>query len=172
MALRLGNHVIDEILTAVAQNFDDELLFTLDQLSSASIEISAESTEITDKKGNVLRTQYRSKSGTFNSTNAFLHPAVMNAASGSKIEVASAASKIQMPKICTIAAGAELDVSDAITGTIHVIGIYGNGANDDKELEESASAPVVHETYQLADGKITVPAAGADHHSACAQQEA
>jgi len=162
MALRLGNHVIDEILTAVAQNFDDELLFTLDQLSSASIEISAESTEITDKKGNVLRTQYRSKSGTFNSTNAFLHPAVMNAASGSKIEVASAASKIQMPKICTIAAGAELDVSDAITGTIHVIGIYGNGANDDKELEESTAAPVVHETYQLADGKITVPAAGAD----------
>lgn len=160
MALRLGNHVIDEILTAVAQNYEDEILFTLDQLSSASIEISAESTEITDKKGNVLRTQYKSKSGTFNSTNAFLHPAVMNAASGSKIEIAATAAKLQMPKICTIAAGANLDVSDAITGTIHVIGIYGNGAND-VELEESTTA-VAHTSYGLADGTLTVPAGGTD----------
>lgn len=164
MALRLGNHVIDEVLYGVAQNFDDELLFTVDQLSSASIEISAESTDITDKKGNVLRTQYKSKSGTFNSTNAFLHPAIMNAASGSKIEVAGAgAAAIKMPKIMSVAAGAsEVDVTDAIAGTIHVLGLYGNGANDDKELEESASAPIVHQTYQLADGKITVPAAGTD----------
>ena len=149
------------MLFGVAQNFEDELLFTVDQLSSASIEISAESTEITDKKGNVLRTQYKSKSGTFSSTNAFLHPAIMNAASGSKVEVATSAAKIKMPKIAQIAAGASLDVTDAITGTIHVIGLYGNGANDDKELEESTTA-VVHESYALADGTLTVPAAGTD----------
>jgi hypothetical protein len=163
MAFRLGNHVIDEILYGVAQNFSDELLFTLDQLSSATIEISAESNEITDKKGNVLRTQYRSKSGTFNSTNAFLHPAIMNASSGSKIEVASATAKIQMPKIMSVAAGtADIDVSDAKTGTIHVLGLYGNGANDDKELEASTTAATVHETYLLVDDKITVPDAGTD----------
>ena len=85
----------------------------------------------------------------------------MNAASGSKVEVATAAAKIRMPKIAQIAAGASLDVSDAITGTIHVIGLYGNGANDDKELEESTTA-VVHTSYALADGTLTVPAAGTD----------
>lgn len=163
MALRLGNHVIDEVLYGVAQNFDDELLFTVDQLSSASIEISAESTDITDKKGNVLRTQYKSKSGTFSSTNAFLHPAIMNAASGSKIEVASTTTTIKMPKIMSVAAGTtEIDVSDAISGTIHVLGLYGNGANDDKELEASTTAAVVHESYKFVDGKIDVPDAGTD----------
>lgn len=84
----------------------------------------------------------------------------MNAASGSKVEVASASAKIQMPKIASIAAGGTLDVSDAITGTIHVMGLYGNGAND-VELEESTSA-VAHVSYGLADGILTVPAGGAD----------
>lgn len=163
MALRLGNHVIDEVLYGVAQNFDDELLFTVDQLSSASIEISAESTDITDKKGNILRTQYRSKSGTFNSTNAFLHPAIMNAASGSKIEVAGAGAKaIQMPKIMSVAAGTTTDVSDAISGTIHVLGLYGNGANDDNELRIDETEPVVHVNAKLVGGELTVPDAGTD----------
>ena len=90
MAFRLGNHSINEILFGVAQNFEDELLYTLDQLSSASVSITAESTDITDKKGNLVRRIYKSKSGEFTATNAFLHPAVMNAASGSQIESASA----------------------------------------------------------------------------------
>ena len=42
---------IDEILEAVAENFDGEILYSLDQLTSASIEITSESTDITDKKG-------------------------------------------------------------------------------------------------------------------------
>lgn len=163
MAFTLGNHVIDEVLYGIAQNFDDELLFTVDQLSSASIEISAESTDITDKKGNVVRTQYRSKSGKFSSTNAFLHPAIMNASSGSKIQVADAGSPIQMPKICSIPAGATLDVTDAIPGTIHVMGLFGNGANED-ELAQSTAA-VAHVSYELnATGTttdLTVPGSGA-----------
>lgn len=160
MAFRLGNHSIDEILYGVAQDFSDNLLYALDQLSSASIEISAESNEITDKMGNVVRVSYRSKSGTLNATNAFLHPAIMSAAAGSDIEVASATNKIQMPRIVSISAGETIDASDAITGTIHVMGMYGNGANG-VELTQSTSA-VVDQTYKLEDGKLTVPAAGDD----------
>jgi hypothetical protein len=37
MAFRLGNFNIDEILYGVAQNYSDELLYTVDQLSSAQI---------------------------------------------------------------------------------------------------------------------------------------
>ena len=157
---RLGNHVIDEILYGVAQNFNDEMLFTLDQLSSATIEISAESTDIQDKKGNVLRTQYKSKSGTFNSTNAFLHPMIMNAASGSKIETASSTNLIQMPKIVAVPAGKKIDVSDALAGTIHVLGLYGNGAND-VELTQSTDAEI-GKTFALVNGELEVPAAGTD----------
>ena len=63
MAFKLGNHYIDEILYGVGQNDDDELIFALDQLSSASIEISADSSDVTDKKGNIIRTTYRTKTG-------------------------------------------------------------------------------------------------------------
>ena len=51
MAFTLGNHYIDEILYGVAENDEKEIVYALDQLSSASIEISADSTDITDKKG-------------------------------------------------------------------------------------------------------------------------
>ena len=50
MAFTLGNHYIDEILYGVGE-VDGELSYVLDQLSDASIEISADSTDITDKKG-------------------------------------------------------------------------------------------------------------------------
>jgi len=160
MAFRLGNHSIDEVLYGVAQDFSDNLLYTLDQLSSASVEISVESTDITDKKGNVVRTIYKSKSGTFNSTNAFLHPAIMAAASGSAIENATEAKAIRMPKILSINAGTTVDVEDAVEGTIHVLGLFGNGAND-VELTQGTEA-VAGETYALVDNKLTVPAKGDD----------
>lgn len=153
MAFVLGNFSIDEILYGTAQNSKDELLYTLDQLSSASVEISAESTDITDKKGNVVRTVYTSKTGTFNATNAFLHPQIMNAASGSAIEEASADAKIQMPKIEIVEAGNKLDVKNTKEGTIHVIGIYGNGANSKPMTSEEIAAAIT-------DNVLTVPAAG------------
>lgn len=156
MAFRLGNFSIDEILFGTAQNSDDDLLYVLDQLSSASIEISAESTDITDKKGNVVRTVYTSKSGTFNATNAFLHPAIMNAASGSEIQTASALSPIKnVPKIAVVAAGGTLDVSDAIEGTIRIIGLFGNGANDVPMTDSEIAAVVVG-------GEFTAPEEGDD----------
>lgn len=62
-AFKLGNHYIDEILYGVAQDDKDNIKYALDQLSSASIEISSDSTDVTDKKGNVIRTTYRTKTG-------------------------------------------------------------------------------------------------------------
>ena len=162
MAFKLGNFAIDEILYGTAQNFSDELLYTLDQLSSASIEISAESTDITDKKGNVVRTVYTSKSGTFNATNAFLHPALMNAASGSDIESATTTAAIEMPKMVRVEAGKSIDVTDAKTGSIHVVGLFGNGANSD-ELTQDTTASLANNTYGIATSEgvttLTVPAA-------------
>ena len=157
---RLGNHVIDEILFATAQDFDDKLVFTLDQLKSASISVTTESTDITDKKGRLMRRVYKSKSAEFSSTNAFLHPAIFAAGAGSGIENASATNTIQMPKIISVDAGATVSVADAKTGTIHVMGLFGNGAND-VELTQSTAA-VAGETYKLDGTDLTVPAAGTD----------
>lgn len=110
-----------------------------------------------------MRTLYTSKTGTFNSTNAFLHPQLMNAASGSDIENASATAKIVMPKIETVLAGGTVDVSEAIADTIQVIGQFGNGANS-LALIASTTASYTDEepTYAISGGILTVPAKAED----------
>ena len=157
MAFKLGNHYVDEILYGVAQGDDDDIKFALDQLSEASIEISADSTDITDKKGNVIRTTYRSKTGTFNCTNALLHPMAMNASSGTDITYASSNAPIQMPKIYVVEAGKKIAVPDLKTGSLRVIGLFGNGAND-VPMDSIASAACVEGTGSNA--VFTAPAAG------------
>lgn len=129
MGFRIGNFWIDEVLEIVGQDQNDNMLYSLDQTTSASIEIDAESTDITDKNGNVVRTRYTSKTGTISITEAFMHPAAMNQASGSEILEASASNKVVMPKIVVVDAGTSVDISTAKTGTVKVIGIFGNGAN-------------------------------------------
>lgn len=161
MGFRLGNYNIDEILYGVSQNFNDDILYTLDQLSNASIEISADPTEIKDKNGNVVRTIYKTKTGKLSAKNAFLHVELQNAASGSNIETASLEKPIDMPKIEVVAAGKTLDITDAVEGTIHVIGLYGNGANG-KNLTQSSSADYTAGTFGVAEHILTVPAAKED----------
>ena len=98
--IKLGNHIIDEILYGVATDFEQtEIYYTLDQLSGANIAITSDPREITDKAGNIIRRIYKSKNGEFSATNAMLHPSVMNAASGSTVEQATSTVPINMPKV-------------------------------------------------------------------------
>ncbi len=162
MAFNLGNFSVKEIIAGVAQDFSDNLLYTLDQLTSAQIEISSDPTDVTDKNGNIIRSIYKSKTATFTSNSALLSPVLMNAQSGSPMQLATAAAKIQMPKITIVAAGATVDVSDAKDGTIHVMGLYGNGANG-AVLAQGTTA-VVDRTfaYDSSAGTVTVPGAATD----------
>lgn len=157
MGFKLGNHYIDEILYGVGQNSRDELIFSLDQLNSASISVDAEEQTITDKKGNEVRTSYRNKTGEFTSTSALLHPAVLNVQSGSDITYATSSAPIVMPKIYIVEAGRSISVPDLKTGTLRVIGIFGNGAND-IGMDATASAALVQGTGSNA--IFTAPAAG------------
>lgn len=157
---RLGNHVIDEILEGIATSFDESVLYySLDQLSGANIAITSDPREITDKNGNIIRRIYRSKNGEFTATNAMLHPAVMNAASGSDIAQATETKPIDMPKVVVVSPGAEITDATADTDTIKVIGIYGNGANSDP-LKAGAEASFDDGTFAVSGNKITIPAKG------------
>lgn len=141
MAFKLGNFSIDEILFGVAEQ-NNKVLFTLDQLQSASIEVSADSTDFTDKNGNVWRRSYRAKQGTFNATNAMLHYQILSLASGTNPEFATAAKPIQMPKIVQLKPGQKADVSDAKTGSIQMIGVYGDGGNEEAKTAEEIAAMI------------------------------
>ena len=153
MAFTLGNHYIDEVLYGVGMDYETgDIKYSLDQLSSAQIEVSAESTDITDKKGNIIRTTYRAKTGTFTATSALLHPAALNAQSGSDLQYASVSAPIQMPVIYIVEAGRAIDVSDLKEGTARCIGLYGNGANA-TPMDATATANIIQA------GKFTAPAA-------------
>ncbi len=170
MAFRLGNFSIDEILQGVAENFEGEILYSLDQLQSASIEITSESTDIVDKKGNVVRTIYRSKQGSFTATNAFLHPQIMNAASGSTIQKAGAgAAAIDAPKIVILPAGtADYALTGIKDDTLpEVIGIFGAGANSQRLTKATGSTPSFSGdtgtyVFDATNSTISVPAAASD----------
>lgn len=158
MAFSLGNFTIDEIIMAVAQSYDGDILYTLDQLSSAQIEISSDSNDVTDKRGNIVRTIYRTKQGTFTATNAFLHPQVLNAQSGSAMQIASASNALTMPKIALYNAGSTVTLDDGyVDGSIKVIGVYGNGGNS-AALTAGTTADFDALTFGLNGKRVTLPA--------------
>lgn len=162
MAFTLGNFNIDEILYGVAETFEGQLLYTLDQLTTATIEVSSESNDITDKNGNIVRTIYKSKTGTFSATNAFLHPQIMNASSGSLIQQAGdGANAIVMPKIEVVAAGTSLTLDAGVDDdTVTVIGLYGSGANSEPLTKaSSADWSTLKFGYDATENVVTVPAA-------------
>lgn len=158
MAFKLGNFAIKEIIFGLAQDFSDNMLYTLDQLTSAQIEISSDPTQITDKRGNVVRNIYKSKSGTFSATSALLSPAVLQAQSGTMAQLATTENPIAMPHIAVVSPATVVDVADAKEGTIHVLGIYNNGA-DGKELTAGTSA-VIDKTYAYDDANHTATMPG------------
>lgn len=169
MAIKLGNFSIDEIIRAAAESFDGQLLYTLDQLQSASIEITSESSDVTDKNGNVVRRIYKSKQGTFSATSAFMTPAILNNASGSSIEQATSSATISMPEIMIIGAGSNAVSLDANVdaSTIKVMGIFAGGANGASLTKITTGDPTYDEAtstytylYDATNKKITVPASG------------
>jgi len=155
MAFNLGNFAVKEVIYGVAEKMDHSaLLYTLDQLSSAEISVEADSTDITDKNGSIIRTIYNSKTATVSATSALVSPAILNAASGSDAELGDA---IVMPKIAVVAAGGTLDVSDAEDATTAlVMGIFPNGANG-KALTYDATGSAGGATFTVDEGIMTLP---------------
>jgi len=169
MAIKLGNIAIDEILYGISRDFSGNILYTLDQLQNASIEITSESSDITDKKGNIVRRIYKSKQGTVNAENAFLNPMIMNNASGSDIKVATATAPINMPRIELIGAGSAAYTLDANVdaSTIKVKALFANGINGEDLTKITTGDPTYDEStstytylYDATNKKITVPASG------------
>lgn len=155
--MSLGNFAIQEILFGVAEDFEGNLLYTLDQLSSANIEVSSDPTEITDKNGNVIRQIYKNKTATFTATSALLSPAVINAGSGSDITRGTQTMpKIEVVKASTPASGDaaavpstfDLTAAGYKEGTLKIIGMTTNGVNGNAMSEAALTTA----------GKITTDA--------------
>ena len=134
MSFTLDDLVIDRIQMAVAEKTDGTLLYTLTQLSEATIETTAESKEAKSAEGSLIKKFYQGKAGTFTATNAMINLNVIGAASGTDKVIASSDSMIQMPKIVIVKKGTTtvklVDGTNEtlVTGTVKVNALGNNGA--------------------------------------------
>lgn len=105
MAFTLDDIVIDRIQMAVAEKTDGTLLYTLTQLSEATIETTAEAKEAKSAEGSLIKKFYQGKAGTFTATNAMINLNVIGAATGTDKVVGTAEAKVTMPKISIVKQG-------------------------------------------------------------------
>lgn len=156
MAFKLDDLIIDRIQIATAESFDGDVLYTLTQLQEATINISAESNDITDKDGNLVKRFWRAKTGEFTATNAFINLNILGEEAGSSKVEATAQKHITAPGII-IAKQEDSTVTLAnVTGTPKVYGLYNNGTMGD-EFATGGTATSTTFTYDDNSGVLTLP---------------
>jgi len=129
MAFRLGDKIYKEILYFYAEDLGTlNPLYVLTQLSEANVDITAESTDVTDKNGNLVKKIWKSKAGTFSATNAFVNTNIIAASTGSTPIFASDAEKVTMPKMMHVKKGATVDLTGYVAGSVKVAQYFGDGA--------------------------------------------
>lgn len=127
MAFKLGDVIIDRLQFGYGAT-KTKALYALTQLSNATIDITADSTDIKDKDGNLVYRKYSGKSGEITATNAFLNLAVIEAISATSAEIADAGKAIVMPIFKIVKAGETLDITDAVEDTFIVNALSANGS--------------------------------------------
>lgn len=125
---KIGDLIIDHIAQGLFTDNDDNIVYVLSQLSSATINVTAESTDINDARGNRVARIYRGKTGEFTATNAFISEPLIASKSGGEAEIATAAKPITMPRIAIVKSGETITLTGFDTSK-HSISVLGTDAN-------------------------------------------
>ena len=129
MSFRLGDKIYKEILYFYTEDLSTQNpLYVLTQLNNATVDITAQSTDVNDKNGNLVKKIWKSKAGTFSATNAFVNTNIIAASSGSTPIFASSGNKITMPRMLHVKKGTEVDIPDYVSGSVKVAQYFGDGS--------------------------------------------
>lgn len=137
MAFKIDDMIVDRIQVAYMETTGGDPIGTLTQLSEATLEVSAESTDAVDKNGTLIKRFWRGKTGTFTATNAMLNLNVMAQMSGTEKKDASKAADTSyftaVPglAIVKIAANQTATLAGYVDGTAKVNYLYNNGTMGD-----------------------------------------
>lgn len=167
MSFVLDDVIIDRIQMAIATDFNDNPLYTLTQLSDATISVTAESTDAVDRDGTLIKRFWRGKTGTFSADNAMLNLNIIGAMSGQGKTVVNGSNTMVMPAIKIVKAGTltaslnSKDATDNITSTYiadsaKVVGMSNNGAMS-ANVYTPTTGSVTSNTFKVVDGVITLP---------------
>lgn len=157
MAFRLGDKIYKEILYAYAEDLiTTDPLYVLTQLSDASIDITAESTDVKDKNGNLVKKIWKAKAGSFSGTNAFVNTNIIAASAGTTPIFASNGNKVTMPRMFHVKKGADVTLTDYVAGSVKVAQYFGDGSLG-KTYTLGESADTDKFAIASATGKLTLP---------------
>lgn len=129
MSFRLGDRIYKELLYLTCFDLTTENpLCVFTQLSDTSVETTAESTDVADKNGNLVKKIWKSKSCSVSGTNAFCNTNIVQLASGSEAEFASVGNEIIMPKMFHVNKGTDVTLTNFVDGTVRVAQYFGDGS--------------------------------------------
>ena len=140
MAFKLGDVIVDRLQFGYGAKSNGTPLYALTQLTQANIDITADSTDINDKDGNLVYRKYTGKKGEVTATNAFLNLAVVETISATDAEIATAEKGIVMPMIQIVKAGETLDITGYVDGSIHVNALSTKGSMGKDEFKKGSTA--------------------------------
>lgn len=110
MAFKLGDLIVDRIVSGVAESTDGtQLLYLLTNLQEASINVTADSVDAVDGTGTIIKTFYRGKQGEFTATNSTLSLPIINAMGGTDATYAEDAA-LEIPMIITTASSSDIEL--------------------------------------------------------------
>jgi len=127
MAFKLGDTIVDRVQFAYGAKSSGTPLYVLTQCSNANIEITADSTDIKDRDGNLIYRKYSGKTGTVTITNAFFNTSIVETLSAADAEIATADHTVEMPMMKLVKAGETLDITGYVEGSVIVSALGANG---------------------------------------------
>lgn len=166
MAFKIDDLIIDSIDVALATTFEDVPLYALTQLTEATIDISAESTDAVDKNGTLIKRVWKGKTGTFSASNAMVNLNIVGAMSSDEgYVVASDEDKIVIPKIFTVdGSKAEYTLTGYESGT-SVVSIAAQSNNGAMGKVYTSASVASEDNYVVnTNGKITLPTDAPDKY--------
>ena len=140
MAFKLGDVIVDRLQFGYGAKSNGTPLYALTQLTQANIDITADSTDINDKDGNLVYRKYTGKKGEVTATNAFLNLAVVETISATDAEIATTDKGVVMPMIQIVKAGDTLDITGYVDGSIHVNALSTKGSMGKDEFKKGSAA--------------------------------
>lgn len=160
MAFRLGDIIVDRSQYVLAEDFDGNLQYVLTQVADLTIDVTAESKDATDAQGTLVKRFYQGKTGTLTANNAMLNLNINAAMSGSMPEFAAEDNALVIPKVLTVAAGANPKIENYVEGSVKVYGFDTSGGKGaEYTLSETAASAT---EFAIADGTLNLPVGSED----------
>lgn len=103
--MNLNNFVVDRIIRAVGKSKEDEVLFAINQVTNASLNVTSETAEAVDALGTPIAIFNRAKTAEFSAENALFDLGLMATQAGSKKISASTDAPIVAPAFDLVEGG-------------------------------------------------------------------